>query len=75
MSLLNLFDRTLTDLDHVRLKDLMRRDLRERLSPSTTQQIEDTLAACAAAATPLAVCPGGLGSLRPRGLPVSISGF
>ena len=47
MSVLNLFDRTLTDLDHVRLKNLMRRDLRERLSPSTTRQIEDTLDACA----------------------------
>jgi regulator of nucleoside diphosphate kinase len=47
MSVLNLFDRTLTDLDHIRLKNLMRRDLRERLSPSTTQQIEDTLDACA----------------------------
>lgn len=49
MSVLNLFERTLTDLDHVRLKNLMRRDLRERLSPSTTQQIENTLDACAVA--------------------------
>lgn len=47
MSVLNLFDRTLTDLDHVRLKNLMRRDLGERLSPSTAQQIENTLDACA----------------------------
>ena len=47
MSVLNFFERTLTDLDHVRLKNLMRRDLRERLSPSTAQQIEDTLDACA----------------------------
>jgi regulator of nucleoside diphosphate kinase len=47
MSVLNLFERTLTDLDHVRLKNLMRRDLGERLSPSTTQEIEDTLDACA----------------------------
>jgi regulator of nucleoside diphosphate kinase len=41
------FDRTLTDLDHVRLKSLIRRDLRERLPSSRTQQIEDTLDACA----------------------------
>ena len=47
MHALNLFDRTLTDLDHVRLKNLMRRDLRERLSPSTTQLIASTLDACA----------------------------
>jgi regulator of nucleoside diphosphate kinase len=47
MSVLNLFERTLTDLDHIRLKNLMRRDLGERLSPSATQQIEDTLDACA----------------------------
>jgi regulator of nucleoside diphosphate kinase len=43
----NLLERTLTDLDHVRLKNLMRRDLPDRLSPSTTQEIEDTLDACA----------------------------
>ena len=47
MSALNYFERTLTDLDHVRLTNLMRRDLGERLSPSTTQEIEDTLDACA----------------------------
>ena len=46
MSLVN-FERTLTDLDHVRLKNLIRRDLRDRLSSSRTQQIENTLDACA----------------------------
>jgi regulator of nucleoside diphosphate kinase len=47
MSALNCFERTLTDLDHVRLTNLMRRDLGERLPPSTTQEIADTLDACA----------------------------
>jgi regulator of nucleoside diphosphate kinase len=47
MSALTCFERTLTDLDHVRLTNLMRRDPGERLSPSTTQEIEDTLDACA----------------------------
>jgi regulator of nucleoside diphosphate kinase len=46
MSLVN-FERTLTDLDHVRLKNLIRRDLRDRLSSSRTKQIENTLDACA----------------------------
>lgn len=41
------FDRTLTELDHVRITNLLRRETRERLSPSTTRQIEDTLDACA----------------------------
>ena len=47
MSALNLFERTLTDLDHVRLKNLMRRDLRERLSPFTNRQFNSELDACA----------------------------
>jgi regulator of nucleoside diphosphate kinase len=47
MSMLKDFERTLTDLDHVRLTNLMRRNLGERLPPSTTQEIEDTLDACA----------------------------
>lgn len=47
MSVMNLFERTLTDLDHVRLTNLMRRDQGSRLSPSATQEIEDTLDACA----------------------------
>jgi regulator of nucleoside diphosphate kinase len=46
MSVLNL-ERTLTDLDHVRLTNLVRRDLDERLPSSRAQQIEDTLDACA----------------------------
>ncbi len=41
------FERTLTDLDHVRLKSLIRRNLPDRLSSSRTHQIEDTLDACA----------------------------
>jgi regulator of nucleoside diphosphate kinase len=41
------FERTLTDLDHVRLKNLIRRSRLDRLSSSQTHQIEDTLDACA----------------------------
>jgi len=47
MPVLELLERTLTDLDHVRLTNLIRRDLREQLSSSRAQEIEDTLAACA----------------------------
>ena len=37
---------TLTDLDHVRLTNLIRRDHPNGLPPSTTQDMEDTLDAC-----------------------------
>ena len=50
MPVLELLERTLTDLDHVRLMNLIRRDLREQLSSSRTQEIEDTLGACAVVA-------------------------
>ncbi|MBE7425543.1 MAG: GreA/GreB family elongation factor [Burkholderiaceae bacterium] len=36
-------DRTLTELDHVRIKNLIRRDLRDRLPAALTQQIEVAL--------------------------------
>jgi regulator of nucleoside diphosphate kinase len=45
-AVLELLERTLTDLDHVRITNLIRRDLPDGLSPSTTQAIEDTLDAC-----------------------------
>lgn len=36
-------ERTLTELDLVRIKNLIRRDLRDRLPPALTQQIEAAL--------------------------------
>lgn len=45
-ALLELLERTLTDLDHVRITNLIRRDLSDGLSSSTTREIEDTLDAC-----------------------------
>jgi regulator of nucleoside diphosphate kinase len=46
MSVFELLDRTLTDLDHARLENLIRRDLHDRLAPSDAQQLEETLDAC-----------------------------
>ncbi|HVO08695.1 MAG TPA: GreA/GreB family elongation factor [Burkholderiaceae bacterium] len=47
MPVLDFFERTLTDLDHVRLKNLVRRNLRDPLSSPRTRQIEHALDACA----------------------------
>ena len=47
MHALNPFDRTLTDLDHVRLRTSCVATCASACPPSTTQQIEDTLDACA----------------------------
>lgn len=47
MSSLLDFERTLTDLDHVRIKNLIRRNLHDHLSSSRTHQIESALDACA----------------------------
>jgi regulator of nucleoside diphosphate kinase len=40
-------ERTLTDLDHVRISNLMRRELHDQLPSSQLHQIEDVLDACA----------------------------
>ncbi|MCG3190521.1 MAG: Regulator of nucleoside diphosphate kinase [Burkholderiaceae bacterium] len=40
-------ERTLTELDHVRIKNLIRRDPRNRLPSALAQQIEETLDASA----------------------------
>jgi regulator of nucleoside diphosphate kinase len=44
-------DRTLTELDHVRLLNLVRRDRRHDGSPTPRQPIEDVLDACAIVAS------------------------
>ena len=45
-AVLELLERTLTDLDHVRITNLIRRAPPGGLSPSSLQAIEDTLDAC-----------------------------
>jgi len=45
-AVLELLELTLTDLDHVRLTNLIRREPPDGLPPSTLQEMEDTLHAC-----------------------------